>query len=195
MPLLHRLPLALIYSRPLLGAVALGLAAARWPHYGAWATALLVAGVLTDVFDGVVARRLGIATERLRRLDSAADQIFWALLVAATWVAFPGFMFENRLKLLAVLGAEGVIYAVSWLRFGKEVATHSYGAKLWVLVSLLTLGQINYSEGHAGWLFAGWFWLALASRLEIVAILLLLRSWAVDVPTMLHAYRRRQAVE
>jgi phosphatidylglycerophosphate synthase len=35
----------------------------------------LVAAFLSDVFDGIIARRLGVATPALRRLDSAADTL------------------------------------------------------------------------------------------------------------------------
>ena len=34
-------------------------------------------GFLSDIFDGVMARRLGIATATLRRLDSVADAPFY----------------------------------------------------------------------------------------------------------------------
>lgn len=70
------IPLGLIYSRLLLGVGLVALAWSHAPHYGAWASGLLVLAVLTDVLDGVVARQLGVSTQGLRRLDSSIDQVF-----------------------------------------------------------------------------------------------------------------------
>ncbi|MGI4869619.1 MAG: CDP-alcohol phosphatidyltransferase family protein [Janthinobacterium lividum] len=192
--LITYLPLSLIYSRLGLGLLLVVLSYCHAPHYGPWAVALLVLAVLTDVFDGIVARRLGISTQRLRRLDSTVDQVFWLLVVLATYLAWPGFFRENGGQLLTLLGAEALTYAVCFVKFRKEVATHSFGAKAWVLVSLATLVQVSVS-GHAGWLFQLCFWLGLASRLEIVGILLVLKAWASDVPTLYHARQLRRGQE
>ncbi|RZK45426.1 MAG: CDP-alcohol phosphatidyltransferase, partial [Hymenobacter sp.] len=156
-----------------------------------WALALLVLAVLTDVLDGVVARQLGVSTQRLRRLDSSIDQVFWLLAVGATYLACPGFFRANSTPLLVLLGAEALTYGVSFLKFRKEVATHTFAAKAWVLVSLATLVQVSLSC-QSGWLFQGCFWLGLASRLEIVGILLVLKSWVADVPTLHHARQLRR---
>lgn len=188
---LHRLPLALIYSRLLLGAALLALGYGRAPHWGGWAVALLALGVLTDVLDGVVARRLGVSTEQLRRLDSTIDQVFWVLAVGAAYLGCPGFFRQYAGPLLALLGAEALIYAVSFVRFRREVATHTFGAKAWVLVSLGALGQL-YLSCAAGWLFWACIGLGLLTRLEIVGILLVLRRWATDVPTLYHAWQLRR---
>jgi CDP-diacylglycerol--glycerol-3-phosphate 3-phosphatidyltransferase len=46
---------------------------------------VLVAGFLSDAYDGILARRLGVATESLRRLDSLADTLFYAAALAVAW--------------------------------------------------------------------------------------------------------------
>ncbi|MDO7851535.1 CDP-alcohol phosphatidyltransferase family protein [Hymenobacter convexus] len=66
-------PLALIYSRLAIGALLVALSYLGVAHFAALAVGLLTLGVLTDVFDGIVARQLNISTEKLRRLDSAVD--------------------------------------------------------------------------------------------------------------------------
>jgi CDP-diacylglycerol--glycerol-3-phosphate 3-phosphatidyltransferase len=160
-------------------------------HFAAWAVGLLTLGLLTDVFDGIVARRLGVSTEKLRRLDSAVDQAFWALVLVATYLACPSFFARHAAQLWALLALEGFTYAVSYLRFGKEIATHSWGAKAWVLASFAALVQI-ITTCDSQVLFTASLCLGVASRLEIVAILLLLRRWTNDVPTCYHAWLLRQ---
>jgi phosphatidylglycerophosphate synthase len=189
--MLSLLPLVLIYSRLVSGLVLVGLSYYHVTHYGPLAIVLLVVAVLTDVFDGIVARHLGISTQRLRRLDSTIDQVFWLLVVLATYLACPGFFAANGRQLGALLGLEALTYVVSFWKFRKEVATHSFAAKAWVLVSLVALGQVSLSC-RAGGLFQLCFYIGVLSRLEIIGILLVLKTWASDVPTVYHARRLRQ---
>jgi phosphatidylglycerophosphate synthase len=192
--LVAKLPIGLIYSRLLIGLLLVGLSYYHAPHYGPVAVALLIIGVLTDVFDGIVARQLGISTQRLRRLDSTVDQIFWLLVVLATYLACPGFFRENGWQLGALLGLEALTYIVSFLRFKKEVATHSFAAKAWVLVSFGALVQVSLSC-QADWVFQLCFLVGVLSRVEIIGILLTLKMWASDVPTIYHAMRLRRGKE
>jgi CDP-diacylglycerol--glycerol-3-phosphate 3-phosphatidyltransferase len=152
---------------------------------------LITLGLLTDVFDGFIARQLGISTEKLRRLDSTIDQAFWLMVLAATYLACPGFFAQNAAKLWTLLAIEGLTYAVSLLKFRKEVATHSWAAKAWVLVSFAALIQI-ITTCESRLLFEFSFYIGVVSRLEIVAILVLLKKWANDVPTVYHACLLRQ---
>ena len=87
----RRLPIALIYSRLVLGLVLVLLAWAGVAHFAALAVGLITVGLLTDIFDGIIARQLGVSTERLRRLDSTVDQFFSAAVVGATYLACLGF--------------------------------------------------------------------------------------------------------
>lgn len=160
-------------------------------HLAALAVGLITAGLLTDIFDDIVARQLGVSTEKLRRLDSTIDQVFWALVVGAIWLACPGFFTQHAAQLLTLLALEALTYAVCYLKFRKEIATHSWAAKAWVLVSFAALIQL-ISSCEVRWLFEVSFYLGVLSRLEIVAIILLLRKWTNDVPTAWHAGQLRQ---
>ncbi len=69
------IPLALTLLRALLAPVVL-----LHGYFGGLPEAFavcLIAAFLSDYFDGVIARRLGVATPGLRRLDSAADSVFY----------------------------------------------------------------------------------------------------------------------
>ena len=187
----RHLPITLIYARLGLGLLLLGLAALGVPHFAAWAGAIITAGLLTDIFDGIIARQLGVSTEKLRRLDSTIDQVFCAAVVGAAWLACPGFFSRHATKLLLLLALEVLTYALCFLKFRKEIATHSWAAKAWVLVSFGALVQL-ISTCESGALFEASFYLGVLSRLEIGAIILLLRRWTNDVPTVWHAAQLRQ---
>ena len=61
----------------------LALAVARGP--GGAVAAVLVIGFLSDVYDGVIARRFDAVTPDLRRLDSTADTIFYLAVAICLW--------------------------------------------------------------------------------------------------------------
>jgi CDP-diacylglycerol--glycerol-3-phosphate 3-phosphatidyltransferase len=126
------LPPSLIALRVALGPLIILGAIQSWP--GALMVAMLTAGTLSDIFDGIIARRLGTATPRLRQADSAADLLFWVCVIIATELQTGGFLFRHAWGLAALALSEAACYAISFRRFHRPPATHSYAAKLWGLL-------------------------------------------------------------
>jgi phosphatidylglycerophosphate synthase len=155
---------------------------------------LLTVGLLSDIFDGILARRFKISTQKLRRLDSTVDQVFFISVVIATYIQCPNFFKTNSIKLAILLVFEGLTYIFSFIKFKKEIATHSIGAKIWTLLIFATLVQIIL-QCQSNVLFNICFWIGLITRLEIIAILLILKNWTNDVPTFYHAIKLRQNKE
>lgn len=186
-------PLALIWLRLLAGLLIPLLVLRPTAHAGAWAVGLMTFGLLSDVFDGIVARRLGVSTQRLRRLDSAVDQAFWLLVLGAAVVASPAFFQRHGLSIGLLLALEAATYVLSYLRFGREVATHSLGAKLWTLTIFATLAEVLLTgDSRLGLLSC--LAVGTASRLEVLGILAVLPRWMSDVPTLYHALRLRRGL-
>lgn len=73
---MNKLPLALIYLRLIIGITIIFLSISHVENYKFIAVILFAIGLLTDIFDGIIARRLNISTQTLRRLYSATDQFF-----------------------------------------------------------------------------------------------------------------------
>ena len=85
--MLNRLPWLLVLFRIASGPAMIALAFAG---HGVACAVLLSLGVLSDIFDGIIARRLGVATPALRTWDSRADVAFWLCAVIAVAVLRPG---------------------------------------------------------------------------------------------------------
>ncbi len=191
---MKHIPIALIYSRLLIGFGIILLSVFRISHYSFLAITLLSLGLLTDVFDGIIARKLNISSEKLRRLDSGIDQVFFISVAVATYIQCPDFFKTNLVKLIVLGAFEVSTYALSYIKFKKEIATHSIGAKIWTLTIFATLVEIMI-RCESVVLFEICFWLGLATRLEILAIVLTLKKWTNDVPSIYHAMRLRQGKE
>lgn len=66
--------------RLLLGPIALACALTNVPR---WIyLPILVAGTLSDIYDGILARSFGVATPALRRYDSVTDVIYYLFILA-----------------------------------------------------------------------------------------------------------------
>lgn len=190
----RHIPIILIVSRLAIGFIIIALALFPDDSYRVAILALLTIGLLTDIFDGIIARRLGIATQKIRRLDSSVDQVFFISAGIAAYLLCPVFFERNGVKLILLLSVEALTYIISFLKFRKEIATHSWGAKFWTLILFATLVQIVLTCDSTV-LFEICFWVGILTRLEIVGIILALKSWTNDVPTLYHAIRLRNNKE
>ncbi|HZX71126.1 MAG TPA: CDP-alcohol phosphatidyltransferase family protein, partial [Rhodanobacter sp.] len=143
------------------------------------------------IFDGVLARRLGVATANLRRLDSAADTLFYAACAFAAWYLYPAAI-TDRLVPLAVLAVlEVTRYVVDFLKFRREASYHMWSSKVWGIAlftgffSLLVLGSSGVWVSCA--IYAG-----IVADLEGLAISIVLPRWQADIPSFVHALRERR---
>ena len=154
--------------------------------------ACLVVAFLSDVFDGIIARRLGVATPGLRRLDSAADTLFYLAAAFAIWHLYPQAITARTTPLVILVALELSRYLADAVKFGREASYHMWSAKVFGLAlfagcfSLLALGR----DGAALSLAVG---LGIVSDLEGLLITAILRKWKSDVPSFVHALRLRDA--
>jgi phosphatidylglycerophosphate synthase len=185
------IPKALIYSRLALGILILIFSIFHLQHYSTIAVILFSIGLLTDIFDGIIARQLNISTENLRRLDSSIDQLFFVIVAAATFIECPQFFYANRIKLIILISVEASAYLICYIKFRKEVATHAISSKIWTLFLFAVLIQIMITCNSAT-LFDFCFYIGIVTRLEIIGIILMLRKWTNDVPSIYHAVLLRQ---
>lgn len=178
----RHLPFALTTLRLVLGPVALVCALAdapRWVYLP-----ILVSGTLSDIYDGILARRYGVATPALRRYDSVADVVYYLFILAAAYRLCNDVIVQNWRLIALILASEAGCILVSYLKFGKYPATHSYLAKFYGLCLLAALiALLSFNAGH--WVVITLTVVALAANLEIIAIHFLMRTPPVDVRSIL----------
>jgi phosphatidylglycerophosphate synthase len=150
---------------------------------------VLVGGLLSDYFDGVLARRLGVARPWLRRLDSSVDLVFYLFVLSATYVVEGDNLRAAALPMGILVATEVCCVGASLLKFGMLPATHTYSAKLYGLVIFLAfLGVLCFGLGPwVFWLACGF---ALLANGEVLSIILLSKEPPVDVPTVVRLLRR-----
>jgi CDP-diacylglycerol--glycerol-3-phosphate 3-phosphatidyltransferase len=180
-------PLSLTTLRLALGPLTIAFALSRQPHF-AYAPLLLV-GMLSDIFDGVIARRLGVAHPWLRRLDSATDIVFYSCIFVTTCLVAGDVVRQAVIPLSLLAASEAACFAVGLVRFGSLPAIHSYSAKIYGLAMFLAfLGVLAFDFGS--WAFFVLAIIALIANAEIIAILVLSRNAPVDVLSVFHLNRK-----
>lgn len=169
--------------------------------YAAWRIAepqpllgcLIAAGFLSDVYDGILARRWGTATDALRLADSVAD-IFFYLGVLAAILLRHGPVLRHRLGLLlAVLALDVGRMLFEFARFRRIASYHAYSAKAWgILLAAAALALLCFDGAY--WLTTLALAWGLVCDTEGLVMSILLPRWVRDVKSLAHALKLRRAL-
>lgn len=155
---------------------------------------MMYLGLISDIFDGIIARHLSVATEKLRRLDSQTDMLFWLSIGISTWMLFPELIRSNAFSIILIVVMEGMCYAISFVRFGRETCTHAFLSKLWGITLLIAFTSLIGFK-YAGIPFAIAIVFGLISHLDRILITLILPKWEHDIPSAYHALLIRRGIE
>ena len=144
---------------------------------------LLVIGTLSDIFDGILARRYGVATPALRRYDSLTDVIYYLFILAALWVLCQAVVMRNLWAMALILLTEAAVMIVCYVKFRKYPATHSWLAKFYGLCLLFCLiGLLAFNAGD--WVVIFLATVAVVTNGEIIAMHLISPVAPVDVKSI-----------
>jgi CDP-diacylglycerol---glycerol-3-phosphate 3-phosphatidyltransferase len=152
---------------------------------------ILVAGTLSDIFDGILARRLHVATPFLRRYDSVTDVIYYLFLLAVVWRLCAPVVSKTLWAIVILLISEAACIAVSFARFGRYPAAHTYLAKFYGLALLAAVTALLVFNASA-WVIVALMIIAVVTNAEILIIHFAVKSPPVDI-TSVFALRRREA--
>ena len=153
--------------------------------------ALMFIGLLTDIFDGIIARKAGVSSEKLRRLDSQVDLVFWLSLGFAAYFMNPELIKEHWSSITTIFILEALCYIISIVKFKKETCTHAWLSKMWGL-SLVIAFTYLIGFQKTGWVFDLTIILGVISHIDVILIILILPKWHYDVPSCYHAWNIRK---
>jgi hypothetical protein len=173
-------PWAMAAGRAALGPVLIAGAACGWN--GVALASLVMTALLSDIFDGVLARRWKCDTAGVRLFDTLADTVFYLCTALALWFGF---------WLVGLAAFEGFRFAFDGWKFGKPASYHSYLAKTWglVLASAIIAG---FAMGRTNMLVPLALGLGFLCNLEGLAMSLMLPEWRRDVKTIVAAWKLRK---
>lgn len=183
------LPLALVVMRLLIAPCLIWDALDR--SLTVWFLIGFIAAFFSDIFDGMIARRLGVSTMQLRQADSWADVALYSGIAASAWLVHPQVLIDFRVPLLSVMAVQVLLFTTSWLKFGKTPSYHTYTAKVWgITLFAATVALFGFNDaGLALWSAIA---LGLINSLEEILMTLILPTWTHDVLSIVHALKIRR---
>ena len=152
-----------------------------------WFIVGYVIAVISDIFDGIIARRLKVSTSKLRQADSWADICLYLCIAISTWLVYPQVILDFQAPLLLAVSAQLTLFAISLIKFQKFPSFHTYTAKIWGITLLIaTVALFGFDYTKTLWLA---ILLCLINSCEEVIMTLLLPQWQCDILSIFHAIK------
>jgi CDP-diacylglycerol--glycerol-3-phosphate 3-phosphatidyltransferase len=152
---------------------------------------IVVAALVSDIYDGVLARRWRCDTARVRLFDSMADTVFYLYTAVALWVSQPRLWRSYGGLLVALLVLEAARFAFDFAKFGKPASYHTYLAKAWGLVMAIAVIGV-FALDRSNVFVPAALVLGILCDLEGLAMSLVIPVWRKDIKTLLAAWHLRR---
>src|SRR5271156_1284704 len=120
----EQIPWAMAGVRAALGPVVIAGEACSWNGFKL--AGMVIVALLSDIFDGVLARRWFCDTASVRLFDSMADTVFYVCVAIALWIGQPGVWRHYAGLLIPLLSLEMLRFGWDFAKFGKPASYHSY---------------------------------------------------------------------
>lgn len=174
--------------RALLGPVMILGERASWN--GLTLAALVATALLSDIFDGVLARRWKCDTAAVRLFDSMADIVFYTGCAVALWMRHRDVVQGLAVPIGVVVALEALGIAIAFVKFGKPPSYHSYLAKVWGLALACALVASFATKTPTGLILVALGFGALAN-VEGIAMSIIMPVWCQDIKSLAVALRLR----
>jgi CDP-diacylglycerol--glycerol-3-phosphate 3-phosphatidyltransferase len=154
--------------------------------------ALLIASLVGDIADGIIARALHATSELGAMLDSIADTLLFFTAAYGAWVFYPEALREHPVAFVSVPGLWLAENMAAVLRYGRLSSFHTYLSRIAAYALGLFIGLLFLTGFSPALLHAAVACLALAT-LEEFALLAVLPEWTADVRGLWWVMRARRA--
>jgi cardiolipin synthase len=141
---------------------------------------LLLACLLSDILDGLIARVFHLRSKFGARLDSAADVLVAFISIAALFVFQRAFIGAHFWELLIVVFLYVVEILAALLRYGKISSFHTIVNRIAAYSQGIFVMSL-FLWGYRGWLFQTMIAVTIVASLEEFLLLAVLPEWRSDV--------------
>jgi CDP-diacylglycerol--glycerol-3-phosphate 3-phosphatidyltransferase len=153
---------------------------------------LLLAALLSDIADGLIARLGGFTSKLGALLDSIGDTLVFFTAAWGTWVFHPEVVREHGTLMAALLGSWLFENVAALLRYGRLSSFHTYLSRI-AAYALGIFVMVMFLFGQQDWLMYVAVGIALAATVEELVLLALLPQWRSDVRGAWWVLRERRA--
>lgn len=152
---------------------------------------LLLAALISDICDGLIARSFSLTSELGSRLDTLADTLLWVAVVIGIWQFHPALVTDYGFVFALLIGFWVAEHLIALLRYGRLTSFHTY----LIRVSAYALGifiMCLFLWGMRPWFFYLASGLSILGAIEELIIIALLPEWTANVRGLYWVLQRRK---
>ncbi len=146
-------------------------------------------GLLSDVLDGVLARRLGQESEFGARLDQWADFALWVCLPIGAWWLWPEVLRREALFVIVAVVCLLLPTAIAYAKYRAVPGYHTWSAKTGSVLMGISIPLLLIFD--LAWPFRVAALFQVVCAIDELGITYLFSECRHDVPSVLHAARGR----
>ncbi len=150
--------------------------------------------IVSDIFDGIIARYLKISTIEKCQLDTKIDTVFWFSCLFYICINYTEFLQKHFLQIGILVFSEIGIIVLGLLKFQERISYHTIFSKFWALLLLWFFISL-ISSSKAEFSFSCSFWYGLFVQFEILAIASILDKPQTDVPNIISAIKLKKGLK
>lgn len=167
------------------------LLALAWNGTSGVFLALFGVGLLSDVLDGALARRLKVESELGAQLDQWGDFALWISLPLGVWWLWPDMVRREAVYVGLALVCMLVPTAVAYAKYREVPGYHTWSVKLGAILMGVAVPPLLLFD--IAWPFRIAALFQLVCAIDELGITLLLADCRHDIPSVFHAARIRRA--
>jgi CDP-diacylglycerol--glycerol-3-phosphate 3-phosphatidyltransferase len=143
-------------------------------------TWVLIPALLSDIFDGWIARSFALESKMGAALDSVADSLMLFVSVYGIWVFHPEVIREHAWLCGIAVGLWALEDLLALARYGRLSSFHTYLSKVVANLLGFFIGWL-FLFGFEPWMFYLAAGTSIIASLEELALLRVLPEWRADV--------------
>jgi phosphatidylglycerophosphate synthase len=151
----------------------------------------LWAGMISDILDGIIARSLDSADDKLRKWDAQVDVFFWLAAGICIWILNGLLLRKHLYWIIGLFVLEPVSDLINYFKFRKSGCAHNWLSKLWGIILVITFSFLFAGEEPLQ-LFCICLLLGIISQIDRILISSLLPKPECDIPSCYQAYLRKK---
>jgi CDP-diacylglycerol--glycerol-3-phosphate 3-phosphatidyltransferase len=157
-----------------------------------WFIAGFIVAYGTDILDGMIARRIGVATPALRLADSWVDTWLYLWVVITLWTTHFDTLQRFAFPIFILLALQVSEWIYGRIKFGKLTSYHAWLAKAWgisLFFAIFAVMIYDY-DGIIWWaaMILGWL-----SSIENWLLTLTFSEWHTDVKSIFYVWGQNKA--
>jgi CDP-diacylglycerol--glycerol-3-phosphate 3-phosphatidyltransferase len=189
--ILNKIPHILLYSRLLVAILIIVFSFIKISP--TIIVVLSIYAIVSDIFDGVIARHLKISTPEMRQLDTKIDTVFWFSCLFYLCINQSQFIKTHSVQIFILVLFEIFVMVLGKIKFQQRISYHTILSKFWALCLLWFFIDIILNDKcKVSFLIS--FWYGVFAQLEIIAIAIILKTNQTDVLSVLHAIKFRKGI-